>query len=156
MAAIADFESNVWLPAIQEICESPALRRDYTPTIARPQENENVDELISALAGALRRPHGPALVISNTARPPGISAIGGHYVVAPFYVGELYVSPGVIFWMRFNNKLHVFDHRYDDSRAQFPIGEVTRHDIQNHVLRSFDFYKLCAFSDQPFPGYGRG
>lgn len=154
MTAIQTFEQSVLLPALDEVCRAPALLRDYQAKLVtkRPAADENVEALIEALGGAMRRQAGPSLVLSNRDRPEGISPIGGHYVMTVMYSGE-YVSPAVIFWMRFNNKLHVFDHRYDDAIAQMPVSSVTKHHIQNHILTSFDFYKLYAFAETPFPGY---
>lgn len=154
MTAIATFEQEVLLPALAEVCKAPALLRDYTAEVItqRPAADEAVEELIAALSGAMRRVAGPSLVLSNRDRPDGISRIGGHYVMTTMYAGEN-VSPAVIFWMRFNNKLHVFDHRYDNDVAQMPVTSVTKRHIQNHILTSFDFYKLYAFAETPFPGY---
>lgn len=158
---IATFESTILMPALLEICESPALARDFKAEIVttEPHSDPGVAELIDALPGALRRRGGPALVLSDKDRPEDIADIGGHYVMRVLYNEDdglrVYASPGVIFWMRFNNKLHVFDHRYDNDIAHHNIADVTRPHVLNHVLRSLDFYKLQAFSAEPFPGYGR-
>jgi hypothetical protein len=54
-------------------------------------------------------------VLSNRERPAGASAVAGHYVMTTMYDidGDVFAAPAVIFWMRFNEKLHLFDHRYD-------------------------------------------
>ena len=86
-----------------------------------------------------------------------MSRLAGRYVSTAFYRAqddEVYASPGVLFWMRFNNKLHAFDHRYDNSVEHHRIEEVKRSQVLNHILSSFDFYKMYAFSERPFPGYG--
>lgn len=155
MITIEKFEQSVLLPALDEVCRAPALLRDYQAKLVtkRPAADENVEQLITALTGAMRRQPGPSLVLSNRERPEGISPLGGYYVMTVMYAGE-YVSPAVVYWMRFNNKLHVFDHRYDNDVAQMPLSAVTKHHIQNHILTSFDFYKLYAFGNEPFPGYG--
>ena len=154
MSAIETFERNVLIPALDEVCRAPALLRDYTAKLVtdRPAADDNVETLIGGLANALRRQAGPSLVLANREPPTDISPLGGRYVMTVLYAGEN-VSPGVIFWMRFNNKLHVFDHRYDTAIAQMPVTSVTKHHIQNHILTSFDFYKLYAFAETPFPGY---
>ena len=154
MSAIESFERNVLIPALDEVCRAPALLRDYTAKLVtkRPADDEFAEALIKGLEGAIRRQPGPSLVLSNRERPEGIAPIGGHYVMTVMYAGEN-VSPAVIFWMRFNNKLHVFDHRYDNDVAQMPVTSVTKRHIQNHILTSFDFYKLYAFAETPFPGY---
>jgi hypothetical protein len=155
---IANFEKSILLPSLTEISQSPALLRDYTAEVVtkRPHPDANVEELLAGLGGALRRREGLSLVLSNRERPPGISVIGGHYVVTAFHDvqgDEVFVSPGVMFWMRFNNKLHAFNHRYDNNVARHRIEDVTRPHVLNHVLGSFDFYKINAFSEKAFPGY---
>jgi len=154
MSAIESFERNVLIPALDEVCRAPALLRDYTAKLVtkRPDADEFVEALLTGLEGAIRRQAGPSLVLSNRERPEGIAPIGGRYAMTVMYAGEN-VSPAVIFWMRFNNKLHVFDHRYDNDIANMPVSAVTKQQIQNHILTSFDFYKLYAFSETPFPGY---
>lgn len=158
--AIKTFESTVVLPALQEICSSPALARAYAAQVvtSRPHPEPPVEELIDTLANTLRRQAGPSLVLSIKERPEGLLPIGGHYVMTVLYEeddGMVFASPGVMFWMRFNNKLHAFNHRYDNDTAYLPVEDVTREHILNHVLTSFDFYKINVFSEQPFPGYRR-
>jgi hypothetical protein len=154
MSTIETFERSVLIPALDEVCRAPALLRDYKAKLVtdRTTADENSAYLIGALEGAMRREAGPSLVLENREPPEGISPLGGRYVMTVLYAGEN-VSPGVIFWMRFNNKLHVFDHRYDSAVAQMHVSSVTKHHIQNHILTSFDFYKLYAFAETPFPGY---
>jgi hypothetical protein len=82
--------------------------------------------------------------------------LGGRYVMTTLYAirnDEVYAAPAVLFWMRFNGKLHAFNHRYDNEVRLHRVEDVTRSHILNHILNSFDFYKLEAFADQPFPGY---
>jgi len=156
---IRSFESGVLVPALEEVCRAPALLKDYAAKLVqtRPHPDPNIEELIASLGSALRKQTGTSLVLSNRVRPDGIAPIGGHYVMSVVYEeddGRVFAAPGVIFWMRFNNKLHVFAHRYDDDVEYMPVEDVTKQHIQNHILRSFDFYKLYAFSDHPFPGHG--
>jgi hypothetical protein len=123
----------------------------------RPSADAAADELLSELAKVIRRRTGPSLVLKNRQVPPGLSRLAGRYVMTVFYEVDhdesVLVSPGVIFWMRFNNKLHAFNHRYDNNVARHSVEEVKRSHVFNHSLGSFDFYKIYAFSKQPFPGY---
>ncbi|HEV8094909.1 MAG TPA: hypothetical protein VGP71_04215 [Burkholderiales bacterium] len=155
---VKTFEQTILLPALDEVCKAPALLREYVaePVKHRPSVDANAEELLESLAGAMRRPAGPSLVLTNRTIPPDVSRLAGRYVMTVFYDGEgdeVCASPAVLFWMRFNNKLHVFNHRYDNAIARHRIEEITRPHVLNHVLRSFDFYKLYAFSAEPFPGY---
>jgi len=155
---VKTFEQSILLPALEEIGRSPALLRDYTVEVVakRPSLDENAEELLESLAGAMRRPAGPSLVITSRQVPPELSRLAGRYTMTVFYDAqgeEAYASPAVLLWMRFNNKLHIFAHRYDNDVARHRVEDVTRPHVLNHVLRSFDFYKLYAFSEEPFPGY---
>jgi hypothetical protein len=157
-AKIAAFEKDVLLPAYTEVSKAPALLRDYTAEIVtvRPHPNAAIEELLTSLAGALRRRDGPSMIIANRARPEGLAKIGGYYALTAMYDvqgDDVYAAPGVMFWMKFNNKLHAFAHRYDNAIAQHDVAKITKHQVLNHVLASFDFYKLYAFRDEPFPGY---
>ena len=152
------FEQSILLPALEEISKAPALLRDYSVEVvaARPSADASAEELLGSLAGAMRRPAGPSLVITNRQIPPGLSPLAGRYTVTVFYDtqgDETCAAPAVLLWMRFNNKLHIFAHRYDNDVARHRVEDVTRPHVLNHVLRSLDFYKLYAFSEKPFPGY---
>ena len=155
---IQTFEQSVLLPALQEIGKAPALLREYSVEVVatRPSADESAEELLESLSGAMRRPAGPSLVITSRQIPPDLSHLAGRYTMTVFYDtqgDETYASPTVLMWMRFNNKLHIFAHRYDNDIARHRVEDVTRPHVLNHVLRSFDFYKLYAFSEKPFPGY---
>lgn len=155
---IEAFERDVLLPSFQEVAAAPALLRDFTVEIVtqRPSADENAEYLLGQLAGALRRKAGPSLVITHRNVPPDLSPLAGRYVLTTFYTtdeDQVFASPGVICWMRFNNKLHVFNHRYDNAIADHYVEDISRPHVLDHILRSFDFYKLYAFSEQPFPGY---
>ncbi len=153
------FEDSVLLPALQELSESPALGRDFDieVVVTRPAKNAVSEELLANLEGALRRRAGPSLVLTERPRKdPAAPAVAGIYVMTPFYElsgDEASASPGVMFWMRFNNKLHAFAHRYDNAIARHPVSQITRPHVLNHVLNSLTFFKLYAWSQTPFPGY---
>jgi hypothetical protein len=155
---IKAFESGVLLSALTEASTSPALLREYEAEVVtqRPSTDSAAEELLAALAGALGRRGGPSLVLKNRQVPPDLSRLAGRYVMTVFYdvdEGEVFASPGVVFWMRFNNKLHAFNHRYDNEVEYHRVEDVARSHVLNHILTSFDFYKIYAFSEQSFPGY---
>ena len=155
---IRTFEDTVLSPALGEISESPALLKEYLAEVLtrRPSADAAAEELLDGLAGAMRRKAGPSLVLRNRRVPPDLSPLAGRYVMTVFYdvdEDQVLASPAVLFWMRFNNKLHLFNHRYDNAVAHHKVEDVTRPHVLNHVLRSFDFYKIYAFSEEPFPGY---
>ena len=155
---VKTFEQTVLLPALDEVSKAPALLREYSAEVVkhRPSVDANAEELLEALAGAMRRPAGPSLVLTNRTIPPDVSRLAGRYALTVFYDeddDEVFASPAVLCWMRFNNKLHIFNHRYDNAIAHHRVEDITRPHVLNHVLRSFDFYKLYAFSEEPFPGY---
>jgi len=156
---IQAFESSVLIPALTEVSKSTALLREYEAEVVaqRPCADAAAEELLASLAQAISRRAGPSLLLKNRQAPPGLSRLAGRYVMTVFYQedqDQVYVSPTVIFWMRFNNKLHVFNHRYDNAVARHRVEDVNRSQVLNHILNSFDFYKLYAFSEHPFPGYG--
>ena len=155
---IRTFEDAVLLPALDEIAKAPALLKEYAAEVVktRPSADENAEYLIDQLAGAMRRKGGPSLVLMSRSVPPDLSPLAGRYVMTVFYEvdeDQAFASPAVLFWMRFNNKLHVFNHRYDNDVAYHNVEDITRSHVRNHVLRSFDFYKIYALSEQPFPGH---
>jgi len=155
---IREFEDTVLLPALTNVSQAPRLLQEYTAEVVHKQPSADgaAEDLILSLAGALGGTTGPSLVLTNREIPPDLSRLAGRYVMTVLYNvqgDEVFVSPGVLFWMRFNNKLHIFNHRYDNEVAHHRIEDVTRQHILNHILRSFDFYKIYAFSEEPFPGY---
>ena len=155
---VKGFEENVLLPALREISAAPALLKEYSVEVVarRPSADEAAEQMLGDLAGAIRRDAGPSLVITNRSIREGLSRLAGRHLMTVFYdrdEEQVAASPAVLFWMRFNQKLHVFNHRYDDDVAFHYLEDVTRQHVFNHVLRSFDFYKLYAFSEKPFPGY---
>lgn len=155
---ITAFESEVLITALAEVTKSSALLTEYEAEVVtqRPSTDAAVEELLAALAKTISWRAGPSLILKNRQVPPGLSSLAGRYVMTVFYEeneDQVYASPSVIFWMRFNNKLHVFNHRYNNVAHQ-RVEEVKRAHVLNHILSSFDFYKIYAFSEHPFPGYG--
>ena len=152
------FEDGVLLPSLEEISKAPGLLRDFECelVVKRPAKDAPGEELLGNLEGALRRRAGPSLVLVDRNRPGDVPAVAGRYVVTAFYEldgDQAWAAPGVMFWMRFNNKLHAFAHRYDNAIARHAVEKITRPQVLNHVLGSLSFYKLHAWSPTPFPGY---
>ena len=156
---ITAFENEVLITALVEVTKSSALLTEYEAEVVtqRPSPDAAAEELLASLAKTISRRAGPSLILRNRQVPPGLSPLAGRYVMTVFYEeneDQVYASPSVIFWMCFNNKLHVFNHRYNNNVAHHRVEEVKRAHVLNHILSSFDFYKIYAFSEHPFPGYG--
>lgn len=157
-AMIAVFEDSVVLPALTEVTRAPALNRDFEADLVlkRPLVDPKSEELLTNLGATFRKRLGPSLVLKDRKPPPDIAAIGGRYAMGVVYDvqgDEVYASPGVMFWMAFNNKLHGFAHRYDNAIARHRLQDITRQHVLNHLLGSLTFYKAQAYSPAPFPGY---
>ncbi len=74
----------------------------------------------------------------------------GRYMMGPqfrFVADDVYVSPLVMFQMKFDGKLHKFKHRYDAAIENHRVEDVTSEQILNHVIDSFSFYRMHAFTD---------
>jgi hypothetical protein len=157
-AKIAVFEDSIVLPALAEVTAAPALNRDFAAdlVVKRPLADAQSEELLGNLAATFRRRTGPSLVLTDRNPPPRIAAIGGRYAMSVLYDAqgdEVYASPGVMFWMAFNNKLHGFAHRYDNAIGRHRVEDLTRKHVLDHLLGSVSFFKLYAYAPTPFPGY---
>jgi hypothetical protein len=157
-AKIAVFEDSIVIPALAEMTSAPSLQRDFAADMVmkRPLADAKSEELLSTIATTFRKRTGPSVVLTDRKAPAGIAAIGGRYAMSVLYDvqgDEVYASPGVMFWMAFNNKLHGFAHRYDNAIARHRVEDITRVQVLNHVLNSLTFYKVQAYSPAPFPGY---
>ena len=155
---IAVFENRVALPALEEVARAPALLATFAASVIvdRPAEDGPAEELLGALGAALRRREGPSLVLTERAPPPSRSPLAGRYALTVFYEvrgEEVFASPGVAYWMAFNQRLHLFAHRFDVAIAQHPVEQVTRRHLHGHVLDSLFFYRQHAHAPTPFPGY---
>lgn len=157
-AKIAVFEDSIVLPALTEVTASPALARDFVAdlVVKRPLADAASEELLASISATFRKRTGSSLLLTDRNRPNGIATIGGRYAMSVLYDvqgDEVYASPGVMFWMAFNNKLHGFAHRYDNAIARHRVEEITRLQVLNHVLNSVTFHKMYAYQPTPFPGY---
>jgi hypothetical protein len=155
---IRTFEQSIVLPALAEVCASPALQRDFAAEVVveRPHADAPSEELLATLAATFRKRTGPSLLLANLEPPPDVIAIGGKYAMTVLYDlqgDDVHAAPGVMFWMKFDNKLHAFAHRYDNAIARHAVERITKLHVQNHVLNSLTFYKLHAFAPTAFPGY---
>jgi hypothetical protein len=157
-AKIAVFEDSVLLPALTAVISSEGVNRDYEPILAtrRPLADAQSEELLTLLISTFRKRGGPGLVLVDRNPPAQRAAIGGRYAMNVLYevIGdEVYASPGCMYWMAFNNKLHAFAHRYDDNIARHRVEDITKEHVLNRILTSLSFYKLYAYKPTPFPGY---
>lgn len=156
---IAAFEESIVLPALTEVTSSPSLQRDFVAelVVKRPLADARSEELLTSLASAFRKRTGSSMMLTDLRRErPFVAPIGGRFAMSVLYEvqgDEVYASPGVMFWMAFNNKLHGFAHRYDNAIARHRVEDITRNHVLNHVLNSLTFYKAYAYAETPFPGY---
>ena len=157
-AKIAVFEDSIVLPALTEVINSEALLRDFSAelVVKRPISDPMSEDLLTNIAATFRKRAGPSLVLTNRNRPAGTSPVGGRYGMTVIYDvqgDDVFASPGVMFWMAFNNKLHGFAHRYDNAIARHRVEDINRPHVLNHLLNSLTFYKVNVFSPTPFAGY---
>lgn len=169
---IVSFERDVLGPALDEILAAKSLAANYEVRVraaasqggdvwsawSKQEGGADPDALWTMVDGALRmnRSNGPSLILTKRDRDPGLPSIAGVFLMIPYYrvVGSaVYAAPGVGYWMKFNQNVHVFTHRYDNAIANHAIESVTKSHVLNHVLNSVSFYEMYAFSDRPFPGY---
>jgi len=171
-AAIAEFDDKLLLPLFAEIQSSARMKskgRTITIAGAPPTGDAVTDEALAMAHGA--RTHtsqlgplhrsgeffGHTLVIVE---PEELRASYKHPQAGRFYLSSLFtlpgdgsvsVSPWVFYWMRFNDKLHAFAHRYDNARAVYPIEQATRKDLVNHALNAISGFDIYAFQPtRPF------
>jgi len=157
-AKIAVFEDSIVLPALTQVTGSEPLTRDFVAelVVKRPVADAASEELLTNIAATFRKRAGSSLMLVDRKAPPGIARIGGRFGLTVIYDvqgDEVYASPGVMFWMAFNNKLHGFAHRYDNAIARHRVEDITRVQVLNHLLGALSFYKLYAYAPTPFPGY---
>jgi hypothetical protein len=163
---------GVLTPTFAEVAASPALNRDYTVrTIDGPTcPDPSIDQLLFILREGTARDSGlrwgATLVIEERDEIKRMG-LAGRFLVSPLFrrakpagladrlaslfgraSDEVYVSPVVLYQMRFDGKPHKFMHRYDKDVADHRVEDVTREQVLNHLLNAFDFYKMSAFSDK--------
>jgi hypothetical protein len=167
---IADFHRTLVLPAFEEIERSPrmaakgrTLRHVFALETGDPTTDDALAMLHSkrrSLVALPRTPEaeqagewvGPTLIIAEAAATRaalGHPQAGIYYSSVLFRIteaGRIFVSPFVFFWMRFDDKMHGFAHRYDNDIADHPIEDVTRAQIINHALGSITFFDMHAMS----------
>lgn len=151
------FTRNALVPCLYEVAKSKPLLRDFTVTLYDAGQVEGVHWIHGEMTRIMRaedsysaRVLGPILVIEERDPTKLGPLFAGRFMVAPrFQISgdDIYVSPMVMFEMKFDGKLHKFMHRYDNAIANHRVEDVTRTQIQNHILDSFTFYRMHAFSD---------
>lgn len=171
-AKISAFEANVLGPALDEILAARRLAESYEVSVrgkaktgsdvwsawSKQQGGADPDALWDMVDGAvrMRRRNGPSLILVKRERRPEWPSHAGVFLMIPYYQvmgSAVYAAPGVGYWMKFNQNVHVFTHRYDNAIANHPIENVNASHVLNHVLNSVGFYEMHAFADRPFPGY---
>ncbi len=152
---LTKFNKEVIGSAYTEIAAAPALNRDFTvQTVDGPMcEDQTVEQMIGIMREGSEDDdsliYGTTLVIAERDQAKRAD-MAGRFLVSPLYRladQELFVSPVVLFQMKFDGKMHKFMHRYDNAKADHRVEDVTRHQVLNHVLNAFTFYKINAFSD---------
>lgn len=167
---IAAFAQSALLPAFEEI--KSTLER-HGKRVFISEDDRFGDEF---LEGYYREIHpSPRFARELATSPPSDDEIAsgrarylGHTLVAVDaeenanpYVGKFFVtivyvvgpdesvsaSPFVVYHMKFDNKLHAFEHRFDNAQARQPVETIDKHAVQNHFLNAYDFFKLHARGD---------
>lgn len=174
---IESFTATLLLPLFEEICASPRLRGKgrAISIVSGAQTGDPVTDAAHALMHEGRWPvsHlsrvapaeqrgewvGHSLVIvepSDKRAPYGNPQAGRFNLSALFRLpgdGRVLASPFVFYWMRFNDRMHGFAHRYDNDIADHPVEQVTRAQMVNHALGAITAFDLYAFSSEdPFAG----
>ena len=177
------FIQNTYLPVLHKIAVIPRLVEDFEPTVitTRPHHDEVIEYLLQELDSALTGLRGPALVIRDRTwtrtlaiphrnQPlPTAGAFDEHRLAGLFAMsvsfvemeGQLFAEPAAAFRMQFNRAVHrftdyfpVYQQAVQGVAPQRPvIDEVKSHHIFNHFMNCFDFFRLYALRDEPFPGY---
>ena len=168
-AKIEDFEKRLIVPFFEEVKASRRLAdRTFHIVSGSHSGDARIDELLQimhpdraflepkvpvASSAPETRFVGRTLVVVNPGSQPHPDA--GKFFLSVTYRcgpgGDVYTSPYVMYYMRFDGKLHQFDHRYDATVAAHRVEDVTRAQVLNHMLDSFQFYEMHAGSpDSPW------
>lgn len=60
-------------------------------------------------------------------------------------------SPWVLYWMRFNDRMHAFEHRYEKDVPKSPIEDLARQHLLEHAVNAIGYFDSHAFSiDRPW------
>jgi hypothetical protein len=144
-------------PCFEEVASAPRLKQDFTIQIVEGGLSD--DRLLNQMIAELREGseeddsllYGQTLVIEERDESKKRPHFAGRFLVSPLVRiagDDIYASPTALFQMKFDGKLHKFMHRYDNDVENHRIEDVTRPHVLNHVLNSFTFYRMHAFSDQ--------
>jgi hypothetical protein len=154
---IHGFMKGMMKTCFDEVAASPKLTQDFDVRIVDGVDSYDavLDRMIGELRAGTENDHsqiyGQTLVIEERDPQKRTPHYAGRYLVSPLFRiagGDVYVSPVVLFQMKFDGKLHKFMHRYDNAVEHHRLQDVTRPQILNHVLNSFTFYRMHAFSDK--------
>jgi len=76
--------------------------------------------------------------------------LAGHFFLSVVFRlpgdGRVLAAPLTFYWMRFDDKLHAFTHRYDKDIADHPIEGLSRKHLLQQALDAISFFDLHAFS----------
>ncbi len=177
------FIQDTYLPVLHKIAVLPRLLEDFEPTVivTRPHHDEVIEYLLQQLDSALTGRRGPALVIRDQTwtrslvvhyqnQPPPAAAafnesrLAGLFAMSVSFLeidGKLFAEPAAAFRMQFNQNVHrftdyfpVYQQAAQGVAPQRPfIDEVKPHHIFNYFMNTFDFFRLYALRNEPFPGY---
>jgi hypothetical protein len=158
---IHGFMRDTVASAFAEVAAAPRLQREFQVDVVDGEESgvDIIHPMIGHMIAVLREGtaddssqiYGQTLVIEERDESKKQPHYAGRFLISPLFriAGEeVFASPTVLFQMKFDGKLHKFMHRYDNAVENHRIEEVTRPQILNHVLNSFTFYRLHAFSDK--------
>ncbi|CAN5217835.1 hypothetical protein BH09MYX1_BH09MYX1_09510 [soil metagenome] len=172
---IANFEFQLLLPLYEEVRSSPRMAaKERTFQIERELHTD--DPITNGAFAAVHSKRRSIADLASTAEaaqagewigstlvlvePAEKRASYTHPQAGRFYLSALYrlpgdgrvfASPWVVYWMRFNDALHAFAHRYVGAIAEHPIETLTRKDLVNHALGAISGFDIYAYAaERPF------
>jgi hypothetical protein len=144
-------------PCLTTVASSPPLLQDFSVYVLDLDAGAPTNSARAEMLELLREGEaetspilGSVLLIEERDPARRQPVYAGRYMMGPqfHFVGdEVYVSPLVMFQMKFDGKLHKFKHRYDAAIENHRLEDVTSEQILNHVIDSFSFYRMHAFAD---------
>lgn len=124
----------------REIFPTPRFASELATS--RPSE----DEIASGKARYL----GHSLLAVD-AEPAASPYAGKFFETIVYVVGpdeSVFASPFVVYHMQFDDKLHGFEHRFDNAQERMPVESIDKYAVQNHFLNAYDFFKIHARRDE--------
>lgn len=157
------FHQNTVVPAFETITASLEQQHKKVRLVADRSAGEAaLDEMLKVMHPQARflgelpeRFPTPAAVQQGLARYVGYSLAVEEPAVAPNrYQGKfitsvelrfgpndaVYAAPAVIYYMRWNNNLNKFAHRFNNQIQNHTVETIRRSDITNHFYNAYSFY----------------